>query len=254
MEMDALKKPRIICLIPARYDATRYPGKLMTLLVNKTVIRYTYENVVSMNLFDYVAVVTNSDVIRDEIEKHGGNVIYMPVNFESGSDRIAAALENLEGDIILNVQGDEPFVRPEPLQDMIGSFNLEQNDNMVASLMRPMDNEDDVRSSDFVKVVCDKNNFALYFSRSVVPFQKKAEPKAVYYEHIGVYGFTRKSLLQFSSLEPTPLERIESIECLRFLENSIPIKMIETPYHIIEIDTEADRIKAEELIRSGYYK
>jgi 3-deoxy-manno-octulosonate cytidylyltransferase (CMP-KDO synthetase) len=240
-----------VCLIPARYDATRYPGKLMKRLGGKTVIRYTYDNVFSMQLFDYVAVVTNSIDIKNEIEAHGGNVIYNQTEHHSGSDRIAEAVDNLDADIIINVQGDEPFVRREPLVDLLKAIDIEVNDTMVASLMRPMDNESHIESSNFVKVVCDKNNLALYFSRSVIPFQKTSQPMAIYYEHIGVYAFTRKALIKFSNLKPTTLEQIESIECLRYLENGIPIKMVKTDFLILEIDTEADLELAEELIKEG---
>lgn len=165
-----------VCLIPARYDATRYPGKLLSILNDgskkKSVIMATYDRINSYNIFDNVAVVTNSIDIKKEIELNGGNVIYNPVEHNSGSDRIAEAVKDLDADIIINVQGDEPFVEKEPLIDLLNTINIDVNDMMAASLMRPMDNRNHVDSSDFVKVVCDKNNFALYFSRSVIPYKK----------------------------------------------------------------------------------
>lgn len=246
---------KAICLIPARYDATRYPGKLLSILDDgnkkKTVISATYDRINSYNLFDLTAVVTNSIEIKNEIELNGGNVIYNQTEHNSGSDRIAEAVKNLDADIIVNVQGDEPFVEKKPLEDIITGINTEVTDTMVASLMRPMDNPDHVNSFDFVKVVFDKNNLALYFSRSPIPYQKNSTPNIVFYEHIGVYAFTRKALVDFSTLNPTLLEQIESIECLRFLENGIPIKMVETQFLILEIDTEEDRKHANKLLQEG---
>lgn len=247
---------RKVCLIPARYDATRFPGKLMSNLqktpdVLKTVIRATFENISAMGIFDQVAIVSNSRVIQEEIEKHGGNIIFIEKNYESGTDRISDALGSIDADVIVNVQGDEPFVKKQPLQELLEVFDSNQQDVLVVSLMRLMDNATDVASSDFVKVVCDKNDFALYFSRSPVPFVKKKEFTPEYYEHVGVYGFNRRALLMFPEMDPTPLERIESVECLRFLENGIPIKMIKTSEHILEIDTEQDLIHANRLIQEG---
>lgn len=244
--------PKKVCLIPARYDSTRFPGKLMKILGGrKTVIRVTYDRVKSMGIFDDVAVVTNSPEIRTEVESHGGKVIYIPREHNSGTDRIAEALQHIEADIIVNVQGDEPFVGKEPLEDILKVMNSAGDELYVASLMKPMAHEKEIESSNFVKVVCDKNDNALYFSRSRTPHQKNTNPKATYYEHIGVYAFTRSALLAFSSLEPTPLEQIESVECLRFLENGIPMKMVTTEYPILEIDTQEDLQNADEKIAKG---
>lgn len=253
---------KIACLIPARYNATRYPGKLLSILEDgnkkKTVIRATYDRINSYHLFDFVAVVTNSIDIKNEIESHGGIVIYNQTEHNSGSDRIAEAVINMDADIIINVQGDEPFVEKKPLVDLLKAIGneatdtgTEAKDTMVASLMRPMDNVKHINSRDFVKVVCDKNDFALYFSRSVIPCQKNLIPEAIFYEHVGVYAFTRKALVKFSTLPPTPLEQIESIECLRYLENGIPIKMVKTEFLILEIDTEEDRINANKLLHES---
>lgn len=241
-----------ICLIPARYDATRYPGKLMEPLGGKTVIRFTYDRVSSMGIFDRVAVVTNSEVIRDEILRNNGDVIYLPEVHQSGTDRIAAAARELDVDIIVNVQGDEPFVRKQPLLDLLKVLEKSRkNDVKVASLMRLMDDDTHIRSENYVKVIVDKDMNSLYFSRSVIPCRRNTEVQAEYFEHIGVYGFTKRALLQFSELEPTPLEKVESVECLRYLENGIPIKMVKTDFLILEIDTEEDRIRAERLLKEG---
>lgn len=242
---------KIVCLIPARYDSTRYEGKLLKPLAGKPVISRTYNNIKQMGIFDEVAVVTNSEDIKNELESHGARVIYIPKEYNSGTDRIADAISAIEADIIINVQGDEPFVRKEPLIDLINCLKEEKNDLVVASLMRAMDDENHINSSDYVKVVNDNKDFALYFSRSVIPMRKNLTPAPTYYEHIGVYAFTRKALITFSQLSATTLEKIESVECLRFLEHGIPIKMVRTDFLILEIDTEADRDRAERLIASG---
>lgn len=253
------KEPmKIVCLIPARYDATRFPGKLLSLLddgvTTKTVIRATYDRINSYKLFDTVAVVTNSIEIKNEIEAHGGNVIYNQTVHNSGSDRIAEAAKDLEADIIVNVQGDEPFVERKPIEDLLRAITDNEGGTRevkVVSLMRPMDNQSHIDSSDYVKVICDNQNFALYFSRSVIPYTKNPTPKAIFYEHVGVYAFTKSVLIKFSMLPPTPLEQIESVECLRYLENGIPIKMVETEHLILEIDTEEDRVNANNLLKKG---
>ncbi|MHA4811597.1 3-deoxy-manno-octulosonate cytidylyltransferase [Flavitalea flava] len=245
------KPVRRICLIPARYDASRFPGKLLKPLAGKTVIRATYERIASYKLFDEVAVVTNSEEIKQEIENYGGKVFFFKEQHTSGTDRIAQALKTIDADVIVNVQGDEPFVDKKPLEDLLAAIDPKINLRMVGSLMRPMDDKAQIESRDFVKVVCDKNNFALYFSRSVIPFVRNQTPAAIHYEHIGVYIFTRAALLEFAGLAPTALEQTESVECLRFLENGIPIKMIATDYLALEIDTETDLKNAEELIKSG---
>lgn len=246
---------KVVCLIPARFDATRYPGKLLSILDDgskkKSVIVATYERIVSYGIFDEVAVVTNSLEIRSEVERHGGKVIYNNTEHASGTDRIAEAARNIEADIVVNIQGDEPFVEKKPLEDLMAVLKVNSPSVTVSSLMRPMSNAKDIDSSDFVKVVCDKNGFALYFSRSKVPFQKRPSPQAIYYEHIGVYAFVKDALIKFSELPPTLLEEIESVECLRYLENGIPIKMVETEFLILEIDTEADRLNANRLLQKG---
>lgn len=244
--------PVKVCLIPARYDSTRFPGKLMKTLAGETVISITFRRVKKMGLFDKVIVVTNSKVIQDEIARFDeAGVIYLNEEHASGTDRIAQALKKIEADIIVNVQGDEPFVEKKSLEDILNVMKVNGDELYVSSLMKELKNEEHIKSSDYVKVVCDKKNNALFFSRSVLPYQKNAKPKATYYEHIGVYAFTRESLKEFSKMEPTELEMIESVECLRFLENGIPMKMVKTDAFILEIDTEEDHKRAEAMIANG---
>ena len=162
-----------IAVIPARYAATRFPGKLMQQLGDKTVIRMTYENVVATNLFDDVFVVTDSDLIFDEIVSHGGKAIISIKDHETGSDRIAEAVANIECDIVLNVQGDEPFVNTKALADILTSFEGELGKKVdVATLKEAVYEIEYINNPNFVKVVTDVNDFALYFSRSAIPFAR----------------------------------------------------------------------------------
>ena len=238
-----------IAMIPARYAATRFPAKLMQLLGNKTVIRHTYDNTVATGLFDEVIVVTDSDIIYNEIISNGGNAIKSIKEHESGSDRIAEAVMGMEADIVVNVQGDEPFVQKEPLQKLLAIFNDEAGKYVqVASLMQILKDPQFIKDPNYVKVAVDKNMNALMFSRSVIPYQRDLTVSPVYYEHIGVYAFRKQALLNFTNWEMTPLEAAEKIECLRYLENGVTLKMVVTEYMGIEIDTPEDLIRAAALL------
>ena len=243
------KKLTIIAMIPARYAATRFPAKLMQILGNKTVIRHTYDNTIATGLFNDVVVVTDSDIIFSEITSHGGKAIMSKSEHESGSDRIAEAAEQLDVDIIVNVQGDEPFVKKEPLQKLLEVFDGEAGESVkVASLMQGLKDEKSIRDPNYVKVAVDKNMNSLMFSRSPIPYHRNQNVSPVYYEHIGVYAFRKETLLQFTNWKMTPLEEAEKIECLRYLENGILLKMVITDYMGVEIDTPEDLEKAARLL------
>jgi 3-deoxy-D-manno-octulosonate cytidylyltransferase len=238
-----------IALIPARYAATRFHAKLMQLLGDKTVIRHTYDNTVATGLFDAVMVVTDSDMIYNEIVDNGGKAIKSIREHESGTDRIAEAVAGMNVDIVVNVQGDEPFVKKEPLEKLLNLFEGEAGKNVqVASLMQEMTDQKLIEDPNYVKVVVNKNMEALLFSRSVIPHHRDKQAAAVYYEHIGVYAFRKQALMDFTSWPITPLEAVEKIECLRYLENGISIKMAVTDYMGIEIDTPEDLIKAAKIL------
>ena len=237
---------KIGAFIPARYAATRFPAKLMQTLGDKTVIRHTYDNTVATGLFDSVYVVTDSEIIFNEITQHGGNAIMSKRSHESGSDRIAEAVQDLDIDIVLNVQGDEPFVKREPLEKVIAVFSDAKV--QVASLMQVLTDTTLIQDPNYVKVAVDKNNNALFFSRSVIPYPRSTEAAITYYEHIGVYAFQKQALLNFTNWPMSPLESAEKIECLRYLENGVSIKMVVTEYMGVEIDTPADLIKAAKLL------
>ena len=237
---------KIGAFIPARYAATRFPAKLMQALGAKTVIRHTYDNTVATGLFNEVYVVTDSEIIFNEITSHGGKALMSKREHESGSDRIAEAIEHLNIDIVVNVQGDEPFVKKEPLEKLIAVFNDKNIE--VASLMQALTNTDLIADPNYVKVAVDKNMNALFFSRSVIPYPRNKEIANTYYEHIGVYAFKKQALLDFTNWPISPLEAAEKIECLRYLENGVSIKMVVTSYMGVEIDTPEDLIKAAKLL------
>lgn len=236
-------------MIPARYAATRFPAKLMQQLGTKTVIRHTYDNTVATGLFDDVMVVTDSDIIFNEITTHGGNAMMSTKQHESGSDRIAEAAANLSVDIIVNVQGDEPLVKKEPLEKLLKVFEGEAGKKVqVASLMQELKEQKLIEDPNYVKVAVDLNMNSLMFSRSVVPYHRDKNCTPVYYEHIGVYAFRKEALMNFTNWAITPLEAAEKIECLRYLEHGIPLKMVVTDYMGVEIDTPEDLQKAMKLL------
>ena len=241
---------KIIALIPARFAATRFPGKLMQKLGDKTIIRHTYENTKGTMLFDEVIVVTDSEIIFKEIIENGGYAIMSKKQHESGSDRIAEAIEDLSVDIVVNVQGDEPFVKKELLQDLLTVFNdgFPPENIQVASLMYALKEAEEIENPNHVKVVTDKNNNALYFSRSVIPYQRDKNAAVTYYKHIGIYAFRKEALMNFTFWEMSPLEEVEKLEQLRYLENGIKIKMVVTDEAPISIDTPEDFEKAKRLI------
>ncbi|RPE13568.1 3-deoxy-manno-octulosonate cytidylyltransferase [Chitinophaga lutea] len=241
-----------IALIPARYAATRFPGKMMAVLGGKTIIWRTYESARNTGVFDEVMVVTDSDVIYNEIVSNGGKAVMSKKEHESGSDRIAEAVEDMEDvDIVVNVQGDTPFTQKEPLEKLLQVFEGETGKNVqVASLMQVLTDWKDIEDPNFVKVVVDKDFNALFFSRSVLPYPRDKAVNTTYYEHIGVYAFRRSALLQFTRTPMSPLEAAEKIECLRYLENGISLKMVVTDYMGVEIDTPEDLERASRYLEN----
>ena len=237
---------KIGAFIPARYAATRFPAKLMQMLGDKSVIRHTYDNTKATGLFDEVYVVTDSEIIFNEIVANGGKAIMSKKTHESGSDRIAEAIQNIDIDIVVNVQGDEPFVKREPLEKVLACF--EDSTVKVASLMQVLTNPASIEDPNYVKVAVDKNWNALFFSRSVIPYPRSTDTAMTYYEHVGVYAFKKQALIDFTNWPMSPLEAAEKIECLRYLENGVSIKMAVTHYMGVEIDTPEDLIKAAALL------
>jgi 3-deoxy-manno-octulosonate cytidylyltransferase (CMP-KDO synthetase) len=240
---------KIIAVIPARYASTRFPAKLMQDLGGKTVIQRTYQAAVNTRLFDDVFVVTDSILIYDEIITNGGKAIMSIAAHESGSDRIAEAVENLDVDIVVNVQGDEPFINTKPLAELLDVFINDFDQKVdLASLMFEIKDTVEIENPNNVKVVTDQNGFALYFSRSVIPYPRDINVGVRYMKHIGIYAFRKQALLDFYRLPMKSLEASEKLEQLRYLEFGKRIKMVETDQGSIGIDTPEDLEKARKLI------
>ena len=242
---------KVIAMIPARYAATRFPYKLMQPLGSKTVIRHTYDNTVATDLFDDVFVVTDHKIIFDEITANGGKAIMSIREHESGSDRIAEAIADMDVDIVLNVQGDEPFVNAHMLQKLLDVFKDDPEKKIkVASPVKKILNPAHAANHNIVKVVVDKHMNSLLFSRSIIPYYRDENIIPSYYEHVGVYAFRKEALLLFTVWEMTPLEKAEKIECLRYLEHGIQLRMIETEDAGVKIDMPEDLAKAEAYLKT----
>ncbi len=240
---------KVIAVIPARYASTRFPAKLMQDLGGKTVITRTYEAAINTNLFDDVFVVTDSDLIFNEIISNGGKAIRSSKEHESGSDRIAEAVSNLDVDIVVNVQGDEPFIDKDSLEKLVKVFKNDSNCEVdLVSMMREITDVQDIQNPNNVKVVVDQSGFALYFSRSVIPYPREINVGVRYFQHVGIYAFRKQALIDFYHLSMKSLEASEKLEQLRYLEYGKRIKMLETNHVGIGIDTPEDLEKARRLL------
>ncbi len=238
-----------MAFIPARYAATRFPYKLMQPLGDKTVIRHTYDNTVATGLFDEVIVVTDHEIIYNEITNNGGKAVMSVHEHDSGSDRIAEAAMNIEVDVIVNVQGDEPFIERKALEELLHVFEGEAGkDVQAASLYKLITDPDSINNPNVVKLVTDIYHDALYFSRNPIPFLREATGELQYKEHIGIYAFRKKILLQFTKWPSTLLEKAEKLEQLRYLEHGVKIKMVETNASFVKIDVPEDLPKAEQYL------
>jgi 3-deoxy-D-manno-octulosonate cytidylyltransferase len=247
-----ITKMKIAALIPARYRSSRFPGKLMKMLHGKPVIVRTYEAVVQTGLFETIIVATDSPEIYDAITAHGGRAVMSKKEHPSGSDRIAEAAADIDADVIVNVQGDEPFTSRPSLEKLLALFDGDDAAQIdVASLMQELTEEDKIEDPNYVKVVVDKQGYALLFSRAPIPYPRNRSAVEVkYYEHIGLYAFRKQALIDFANTPRGYLETIEEIECLRYLENGKKMKMALTDYMGIEIDTAEDLANAEKLLNN----
>lgn len=238
---------KIIAVIPARYAATRFPGKLMQTLGNQTILAHTYLNTVATGLFAEVLVATDSDLIEKEIAGLGGKVFRSLQEHESGTDRIAEAIRDTDADVIINVQGDEPFVKKEALETLCRLFDDPAVE--VGSLMHRLHDADQINDPNCVKVVVSSASNALYFSRSVIPYLRDTAVTPEYYKHIGLYGYRKNTLIRFTQMPPSLLEQSEKLEQLRLLENGISIRMGLSDGWSVSIDTPADLEKAKSLLK-----
>ena len=237
-------------MIPARYAASRFPAKLMQDLSGKPVIVRTYEAAKNTELFDEVYVVTDSVVIFDAIIKAGGKAIMSIKEHDCGSDRIAEAIVDMDVDVIVNVQGDEPFTDRESLAAVLEVFKSDVAKEIdLASLMVRITDTEEIENPNTVKVIVDNRNFALYFSRSPIPYPRAKDVEQIYYKHKGIYAFRKRALMDFQRLPMLALEATEKIEAIRYLEYGKKIKMVETTVSGIEIDTPEDLKRAQEAWR-----
>jgi len=235
-----------MAVIPARYAASRFPGKLLKPLGDKTVIAHTYLATLHTGLFDEVLIATDSTDIKKEVEHYGGSVFMSEVIHESGTDRIAEAVRNRDVDIIVNVQGDTPFVNAIALKKLLDLFLDESV--QVGSLMEIINNNISLNDPNVVKVCVDNQMNSLFFSRSIIPYPRNMEDRILHYKHIGVYAFKKEALLRFTKWPVTPLENAEKIECLRFLENGIQLKMALTESMGIDINSPEDLQRAQAFL------
>jgi len=233
-----MKKNLVLGVIPVRYNSSRLPGKPLLPLRGKPLIQRVYERASKSKLLDSLLVATDDQRIENKVKGFGGKVVLTSQKPRTGSDRVAEAVRNLNYDLILNIQGDEPFLKPQMLDQLINFMQKNKNVQM-GTLAKKVKDKDFFKNPDRVKVVMDKNGNAIYFSRFSIPFQRKKE-KINYYEHIGIYAFRKKFLSKYSQLKQTPLEKSESLEQLRVLENGYRIKVLLTKYGSKSINSYVD--------------
>ena len=238
---------KIICIIPARYSSTRLPGKPLADVAGKPLVVRVYEQAIKAAVPDDFIVAVDDRRIYEAVEKAGGKAVMTRSDHFTGTDRLAEAAQKYpDADVIINIQGDEPLIEPK-LIDRLGQLFIEDDTLMMATVKTPM-LEEEKNEPGNVKVITDKNDYAIYFSRSLIPYPRNDNNVPVY-KHIGIYAYRRDFLLKYAKMEPTPLEQTESLEQLRAIENGYKIKVITSDKRFIGVDTPADLIKVNE-----YYK
>lgn len=243
---------KVAGLIPARIDSSRFPRKMLAEIKGKTLISRTYNAAVNTGLFDEVIVITDSDDIQEEVERIGGKVLRSKQPHDSGTDRISEFADDIHADIMVNIQGDEPFISKEPLERLLQLFEGPGSEaTQVASLVKKISDPEDINDPNKVKVVLDLRMHAMYFSRSPIPYLRDDSVKISYFQHIGIYAFRKQALFNFTTWPASPLERAEKLECNRFIENGMPIKMAMTRYDGLAIDVPEDVAKAEAFMEQA---
>lgn len=243
---------KFLGVIPSRYASTRLEGKPLKDICGHTMIEWVYKRTKLSNL-DEVVVATDDERIYKEVERFGGKAILTSKEHENGTSRIAEVCAKYEDyDVIVNVQGDEPLIEPEMINSIINSFKEDDTISM-STLKYKIDTMEEIENPNYVKVITDKKGYALYFSRSVIPYPRKLDIQN-YYKHVGIYGYKRDFAVEYAKMEPTPLELSESLEQLRALENGYRIKVMETPYKIIGVDTQEELEKVREYIKENGLK
>ena len=239
--------PKAIAIIPARYDSKRFPGKALALIAGVPLVVSVLQMAKKSHLLSDVFVATDDHRISDAVKEYGGNVYFSATRHQTGSDRIAEAVSEIDCDYVLNIQGDEPFLSPDIIDAIIGTLDIP--DVVMASACSPIYDQSEADNPNVVKVVMDKNRNALYFSRSRIPYRRPDESESAgIYRHIGIYGFKREFLLKFAEWDRTPLEESESLEQLRALENGYKIRLIIAKSDFVGIDSPDDIIRAEAIL------
>ena len=239
---------RSIALIPARLESTRLSRKLLRELNGIPLIVKTAQNIIDFKIFDEVHVITDSTDIKNILDKYSISNFLSEKDHQTGTDRVAEYANNIDCDIIINVQGDEPFIKKQNLQIILSEFENDHNKIIdVISLKKRIDKQIDVDNHNNVKVVTDANDFANFFSRSPIP-HNRSNSFNQYYKHIGIYAFRKKALMEFPKMFISEIEKAEKIEALRFIYNDKKIKLLEIHNNIISIDTEEDFIEAQKFI------
>lgn len=247
-----MKKRDIVCIIPSRYESSRFPGKPLADLCGKPMIQHVYERVAKAKAVPYVAVATDDQRIYDAVKNFGGNAIMTAVTHRSGTDRIAEAIRsmNLNTDaIVVNIQGDQPIFEPSHVDEVIGPLLDDSSINM-ATLIYKIILDEEITHPHAVKVVLDHQNFALYFSRATIPYVRDKGLKADYYKHHGIYAYRRDFLDVFTGLPEGKLEKLEALEQLRALEYGYKVKVVITPHDSVEVDNRQELERVRQILMS----
>ncbi|MFC1508168.1 3-deoxy-manno-octulosonate cytidylyltransferase [Candidatus Omnitrophota bacterium] len=244
-----------IGIIPARYGSTRFEGKLLANFCGKPVIQHTWENAKKSKSISDLIIATDDKRIYNAAKGFGAKVVYTSKGHKSGSDRLTEATASIDAKIVVNIQADEPLIHPSMIDDVVGGLLNKKSDVGAASLCHKIKNKEELLDPNVVKVVIDRKGFALYFSRSPIPYNQETidngHKRVTCYKHIGLYAYTKDFLFTFKSLPQSKLEKIEKLEQLRIIENGYKIKIIETRHDTVGIDTPEDLLKATELIKGS---
>ena len=231
----------VIGVIPARYSSTRFAGKVLADILGKPMLQHVWERARQARLLDDLIIACDHELVAEAARGFGAKVVFTAKAHTSGTDRICQVINPLDVKIVINIQGDEPLIHPVMI-DTVAQALLDNSSIYMATLMKRIENPKDIHDPNVVKVVVDKNNFALYFSRTAIPFcAENSEVKApAYYKHIGLYGYTKDFLFTYKNLPLSELEKTERLEQLRVLDEGLRIKVIETKYDTIGVDTAGD--------------
>lgn len=242
---------KIIAIIPARYESTRFPGKPLASINGKPLIQHVWERVSKAQSLNRVIVATDDERIFKTVKEFGGEAEMTLQNHSTGTDRISEVAKNIDADIIVNVQGDEPLIEPDVIDEAVKPL-MNNSEILMATLKTRIINNEELKDPNVVKVVTDKNDFALYFSRFTIPYVRDtdSQPHPAHYKHIGIYVYKKDFLLKFAQMKPTLLEEAEKLEQLRALENGYKIKVVKTEYNSIGVDTPEDLEKVKEILKN----